>query len=39
MVEAAVGYASENKLKILPLCPVAKSVFDKTKSYHDVLDS
>ncbi|QOI96143.1 MAG: N-acetyltransferase [Flammeovirgaceae bacterium] len=39
LVEAAVQYAREKKIKILPLCPFAKAVFEKSKSYHDVLDS
>jgi predicted GNAT family acetyltransferase len=38
LVEAAVQHARKNKIKILPLCPFAKSVFDKTEAYHDVLD-
>ncbi len=38
LVEAAVQHARNNTLKILPLCPFAKSVFDKTIAYHDVLD-
>lgn len=33
----AVKYARENNLKILPLCPYAKSVFDKNADLHDVL--
>lgn len=37
LVMAAVEYARENKLKILPLCPFAKSVFDKTEAIRDVL--
>jgi len=37
MVMAAVGYARENQLKILPLCPYAKSVFDRTPEIRDVL--
>jgi uncharacterized protein len=37
LVAAAVDYARENKIKILPLCPFAKSVFDKVKEYQDVL--
>jgi len=32
-----VDYARENKIKIIPLCPFAKSVFDKTESIRDVL--
>lgn len=38
LVEAAVQHARKNNLKILPLCPFAKSVFDKTESYRDVLN-
>jgi len=37
LVTAAVNYARENNLKILPLCPFAKSVFDKTPAFNDVL--
>jgi uncharacterized protein len=37
LVLAAVNYARENKMKILPLCPFAKSVFDKTSEIQDVL--
>ncbi|MCD8902949.1 N-acetyltransferase [Staphylococcus gallinarum] len=37
LVEAGVTYARENNLKIVPLCPFAKSVFDKTPEYKDVL--
>ncbi|MCO4096113.1 N-acetyltransferase [Macrococcoides canis] len=37
MVEAAVKFARDNNLKILPLCPFAKSVFDKKPEYQDVL--
>jgi predicted GNAT family acetyltransferase len=37
LVMAAVEYARENDLKIIPLCPFAKSVFDKTNDIHDVL--
>jgi len=32
-----VDYARENKIQIIPLCPFAKSVFDKTESIRDVL--
>ena len=32
-----VEHARENKIKIIPLCPFAKSVFDKTDSIRDVL--
>ncbi|UII30553.1 N-acetyltransferase [Fulvivirga ulvae] len=37
MVHAAVDYARENNVKIIPLCPFAKSVFDKTEEIRDVL--
>ena len=36
LVQAAVEYARKNKIKILPLCPFAKSVFDKKPEYADV---
>lgn len=39
LVEAAVAYAREQNLKILPLCPFAKSVFAKTVEFKDVLYS
>lgn len=39
LVEAAVKLARDKSLKIIPLCPFAKSVFEKTTTYHDVLDS
>jgi predicted GNAT family acetyltransferase len=32
-----VNYARENKIKIIPLCPFAKSVFDKVEEIRDVL--
>ena len=38
LVSAAVDYARKNNIKIIPLCPFAKSVFDKVKEFHDVLD-
>lgn len=37
LVMAAVEFARENKLKIIPLCPYAKSVFDKSQELQDVL--
>ncbi|KAF2081805.1 GNAT family N-acetyltransferase [Flavobacterium sharifuzzamanii] len=39
LVMAAVDYARANNLKIIPLCPFAKSVFDKVPEIHDVLFS
>ena len=38
LVETAVKFARETGIKILPLCPFAKSVFDKTPDYADVLN-
>ncbi len=38
MVQAAVDLARERRIKILPLCPFAKAVFQKTKSFEDVLN-
>jgi predicted GNAT family acetyltransferase len=32
-----VKFARENNIKIIPLCPFAKSVFDRTESIRDVL--
>jgi predicted GNAT family acetyltransferase len=37
MVFESVKYARENDLKIIPLCPFAKTVFDKNEDYADVL--
>jgi uncharacterized protein len=37
MVLKAVDFARANKIKIIPLCPFAKSVFDKTPEIRDVL--
>jgi uncharacterized protein len=37
LVEAAVQWARAGNIKLLPLCPFAKSVFDKTPDYADVL--
>ncbi|WP_309613749.1 GNAT family N-acetyltransferase [Flavobacterium sp.] len=37
MVTKAVAYARENNIKIIPLCPFAKSVFDKVLDFRDVL--
>ncbi|WPP50356.1 GNAT family N-acetyltransferase [Catalinimonas niigatensis] len=37
MVKAAVLWARENKIRIMPLCPFANSVFKKNPSYQDVL--
>jgi hypothetical protein len=37
LVDAAVSHARSKGIKILPLCPFAKSVFDKTPEFKDVL--
>ncbi|NUM51449.1 MAG: N-acetyltransferase [Flavobacteriales bacterium] len=37
MVTKAVGFAREKGIKIVPLCPFARSVFDKVKEFKDVL--
>lgn len=37
MVAKAVEFARERNIKIIPLCPFAKKVFDKTPEYKDVL--
>ena len=37
LVEAAVEWARKENARLMPLCPYAKSVFDKTPEYADVL--
>ena len=37
LVAAAVKFARENGMKILPLCPYAKKIIEKSKEFHDVL--
>jgi predicted GNAT family acetyltransferase/uncharacterized Fe-S cluster protein YjdI len=37
MVYAAVNYARENELKIIPMCSFAKAIFDKDSEIRDVL--
>ena len=37
LVQAAVEWARRENVKLMPLCPFAKSVFDKTPAYTDVL--
>ena len=37
LLDKAVEYARENHIKILPLCPFAKSMFDKNVDIRDVL--
>lgn len=37
LVRAAVEWARNENAKLMPLCPYARSVFDKTPEYADVL--
>jgi uncharacterized protein len=37
LVHAAVEWARAENQRLLPLCPFARSVFDKTPEYADVL--
>ena len=37
LLNKAVDYARENNVKIIPLCPFAKKMFDRTESIRDVL--
>ncbi|HEY0651780.1 MAG TPA: GNAT family N-acetyltransferase [Chryseosolibacter sp.] len=37
LVTAAVDYARQNGIKIIPLCPFARSVFEKVTEFRDVL--
>jgi predicted GNAT family acetyltransferase len=37
LVKAGVDYAREHHLKILPLCPFAKKIFELTPAFADVL--
>ncbi len=37
MVKAAVDFAREKNIKIIPLCPFAKSVFEKVTEWQDVV--
>jgi len=37
MVAAAVEYARENDIKIVPVCPFVKKIIDETPEYKDVL--
>lgn len=36
LVLEAISFARKNNYKIMPLCPYAKSVFDKNPEYNDV---
>ncbi|HTS43862.1 MAG TPA: GNAT family N-acetyltransferase [Puia sp.] len=37
LVQAAVTYARTNNIKIVPLCPYAKSLFSRIAEWRDVL--
>ena len=37
LVHAAVEWARKENARLMPLCPFARSVFDKTPGYSDVL--
>jgi predicted GNAT family acetyltransferase len=37
ILNATIDFAKENKLKVIPLCPFAKSVIEKTPEYQEVL--
>jgi len=37
LVSKAVEFARKKNIKIIPLCPFAKSVFDKVTEFRDVL--
>jgi predicted GNAT family acetyltransferase len=37
LVEAAVVWARQSGVKLVPLCPFAKAVFDREPTFHDVL--
>ncbi len=37
LVTHAVQYARENKLRLIPLCPFAKSIIERDESLQDVL--
>ena len=38
LVHAAVEYAREKNIKIIPLCPFANAVLKKKTEWHDVLN-
>ena len=37
LVDKVVTFAREKHIKVMPLCPFARAVFDKTPAYQDVL--
>ncbi|HTQ65703.1 MAG TPA: GNAT family N-acetyltransferase [Puia sp.] len=38
LVETAVNYARTHHMKIVPLCPFAKALINRTKEWQDVLE-
>jgi len=38
LVEHAVNYARDNELRVIPLCPFAKSLIERDESLQDVLN-
>ncbi|MDM1765636.1 MULTISPECIES: GNAT family N-acetyltransferase [unclassified Acinetobacter] len=39
LLDNLVEFARQKKIFVIPLCPFAKSVFDKDQSIHDILFS
>lgn len=37
LLDELITFVRERQVKVIPLCPFAKSVFDKDASIHDVL--
>lgn len=37
LIDGVVQYARENKIKVIPLCPFAKAMFEKLPEIQDVL--
>ncbi|WP_332606163.1 GNAT family N-acetyltransferase [Acinetobacter sp. ESBL14] len=37
LLKELISFVRERQVKVIPLCPFAKSVFDKDLSIHDVL--
>lgn len=37
LVEAGIQHARDNNLKVIPLCPFAKSIIERDKSLQDVV--
>ncbi|MBO9701923.1 MAG: N-acetyltransferase [Sporocytophaga sp.] len=37
LVERAISFARSNKMKVIPYCPFAKAIIDKTPEFQDVI--